>query len=102
MTAFVIVDVRVVRSERLAEYRDIAQASIGKHGGRYLALSRNIEVLEGDWNPATMVVLEFPDGAAARSWYESTDYAPALAIAGTDLVRHMILVDTERSARPAA
>ena len=37
------------------------------------------EGLEGDWDPSRVVVLEFPDRAAARRWIESDAYAPLRA-----------------------
>ncbi len=33
-------------------------------------------VLEGDWTPTRLVVLEFPDMASLRAWYDSPEYAP--------------------------
>jgi uncharacterized protein (DUF1330 family) len=97
MSAYVIVDVRVLSSERLLDYRRVAKASIAKYGGRYLALSSKIDVLEGDWNPGLVVLLDFPSATAARTWYESEDYAPALEIAKSDLGREMIIVDADRA-----
>jgi uncharacterized protein (DUF1330 family) len=34
-------------------------------------------VLEGDWHPSRVVILEFPDLEAARRWYESPEYEEA-------------------------
>ena len=36
-----------------------------------------LAVLEGDWRPSRLVILEFEDLAAARRWYESEAYAEA-------------------------
>jgi uncharacterized protein (DUF1330 family) len=36
-----------------------------------------LAVLEGDWDPARLVVLEFPDLEAAKRWYESAQYQKA-------------------------
>jgi len=33
-------------------------------------------VREGDWQPGIAVIIEFPDLATARAWYESDDYRP--------------------------
>ena len=33
-------------------------------------------MLEGDWEPTRLVVLEFPDMASLRAWYDSPEYAP--------------------------
>lgn len=38
------------------------------------------EVIEGDWNPHRVIVLEFENVARAKDWYASEEYAPALAI----------------------
>ena len=32
------------------------------------------EVLEGDWQPKRLVVIEFPDMEAALGWYRSEEY----------------------------
>ena len=48
-----------------------------RRGGRYLVRGGELAVLEGDWRPSRLVVLEFEDLAAARSWYASARYQEA-------------------------
>jgi uncharacterized protein (DUF1330 family) len=36
-----------------------------------------MDVLEGDWRPPRLVILEFEDLAAARRWYDSEIYRQA-------------------------
>lgn len=36
-----------------------------------------MRVLEGDWQPERVVVIEFDTIEAAEEWYESSDYAEA-------------------------
>jgi uncharacterized protein (DUF1330 family) len=93
MPAYVITDARVISQHGVDEYRRIAKSSIAHYGGRYLALSDKITVLEGEWSPPLLVILEFPDGDAARAWYASPEYAAALPIAADILDRSMIVVD---------
>lgn len=31
---------------------------------------------EGGWNPKRLIILEFPDVAAAKAWHDSPAYAP--------------------------
>jgi uncharacterized protein (DUF1330 family) len=31
-------------------------------------------VLEGDWDPHRLVIVEFPDMAALTAWYDSPEY----------------------------
>jgi len=62
---------------------------IERHGGRYLTRPGGHEVLEGDWRPDRVVVVEFPDMAALKAWYRSPDYQPLIALrrrAATDLL----------------
>ena len=37
-------------------------------------------MLEGDWNPTRLVVLEFPDLEAVQRFYESPEYQAAKAL----------------------
>jgi uncharacterized protein (DUF1330 family) len=90
MPAYVIVNVRVTDPELYREYAAGTPASIARFGGRFLVRGGATEVREGSWSPERVVVLEFPDGEAARAWYESDDYQALLAIrqraAESDLV----------------
>jgi uncharacterized protein (DUF1330 family) len=42
-----------------------------------LARGGELAVLEGDWRPTRLVVLEFEDLAAAKRWYDSESYRQA-------------------------
>jgi uncharacterized protein (DUF1330 family) len=37
-------------------------------------------VLEGDWQPTRLVVVEFPDLEAAKAFYESEEYRAAMKL----------------------
>jgi uncharacterized protein (DUF1330 family) len=43
-------------------------------GGRFVARGGELAVLEGDWHPRRLVVLEFENLEAAKRWYESPGY----------------------------
>jgi uncharacterized protein (DUF1330 family) len=93
VTAYVISDVRGLDPDAVARYRELASASIARHGGSYLTrIGAVIEVLEGDWSPSNVVVVAFPSTAAAREWYRSADYAEALEIRREALSRNLLLV----------
>jgi len=52
---------------------------VAKHGGRYIAQSTEVTVVEGDGPaPSVSVILEFPDRAAAEAWYNDDAYKPWL------------------------
>jgi uncharacterized protein (DUF1330 family) len=77
MPAYVIVETDVSDPERYEHYKTAASAAVTAHGGRYLVRGGDQDVLEGDWRPSRLVVLEFADLAAARRWYDSEQYRQA-------------------------
>ena len=93
MPAYVISDVTLRDAAAVEIYRARAAASIAHHGGRYLARGGAIEVLEGDWKPRALILVEFPDAERARAWYRSPEYALALEVRDAALGRNLILVD---------
>jgi uncharacterized protein (DUF1330 family) len=93
MAAYIISDLTVLDLEAIEVYRTRAAASIARHGGRYLARGGKIEVLEGNWDPNLIVIVEFPDADRARAWYRSPDYAEALAVRDRALSRNLLLVE---------
>ncbi len=93
MPAYVIVEVRVTNPEPYAAYRDLATASVARHGGRFLARGGAVTPLEGDWNPERLVVIEFPSVNAARAWYFSDDYQQALAVRDANSVGKALIIE---------
>jgi uncharacterized protein (DUF1330 family) len=93
MAAYIIVDVDVKDAEAFEAYKQSSAASITQHGGRFIVRSSTYEVLEGNWRPIRLVVLEFPSLKAARRWYESEEYRKVMPIRLQHAVTNMILVD---------
>jgi uncharacterized protein (DUF1330 family) len=77
MPAYVIVETDIVDAAQYERYKAASPAAIAAGGGRFLVRGGELAVLEGDWEPSRLVVLEFPDLAAARRWYESEVYDEA-------------------------
>lgn len=80
MAAYVIANVEITDPEAYEEYRRAVPETIERYGGRFLVRGGASEVLEGDWQPKRIVVLEFPDADAARRWYSSDEYRPLIEI----------------------
>jgi uncharacterized protein (DUF1330 family) len=77
MPAYVIANVtKAWDQDKLVEYRERNTAAVADHGGRFVARGGRHEILEGDYQPIRVVIIEFPDLEAARGWYESAEYAP--------------------------
>jgi uncharacterized protein (DUF1330 family) len=77
MPAYVIACVKDAWDEgKLIEYRDRNTDAVARHGGRFVARGGRHEILEGEYEPVRVVVIEFPDLEAAKGWYDSDEYAP--------------------------
>lgn len=77
MVAYVIVDAEILDPVKYEEYKKLTPQAIAKHGGRFLARGGQTVVLEGDWRPNRVVVIEFPSLEAARNFYTSVEYTAA-------------------------
>ena len=90
MTAYALVNVEITDTVGFANYRKQVPASIAAFGGRFLTRGGAMEVLEGEWLPHRLVILEFPDVATIKAWYYSPEYQQLLQIrertATTDFV----------------
>jgi uncharacterized protein (DUF1330 family) len=69
--AYVIIETDVTDPEQYEKYKAASPGAIAACGGRFLVCGGELAVLEGDWQPSRLVVLEFKDLAAAKSWYKS-------------------------------
>lgn len=97
MAAYVISEVEVLDEAQVRRYRELAAASIARHGGRYLVCGAEPLVAEGDWpGGRRLVVAEFPTMDRLRAWYASADYAEALAVSRGALDRRLLFVDGGR------
>jgi uncharacterized protein (DUF1330 family) len=80
MAAYMIVDVEVLEPVEYQTYRAMVPGTLVPYGGRFVVRGGDFEVLEGDWQPKRIVVLEFPSVEQARAWYDSEEYRAAKAL----------------------
>jgi len=93
MSAYVIVNVKVLDPEIYQEYVKLSPATISAHGGRFVARGGKTEVLEGELPANRVVVLEFPSYERAREWWHSEMYREPKALRQSASEASMILVD---------
>ena len=77
MPAYVIIETDIHDPEQYERYKAASPDAVAGGGGRFLARGGELAVLEGDWNPPRIVVLEFPDIETAKRWYDSPGYQEA-------------------------
>ncbi len=93
MPAYVVVDIDVHDPERYREYVERAPEAVAQFGGRYVARAGRTEVLEGDWEPARFVILEFPTYEDAKAWWASEEYAEAKALRQATATTRMVVTE---------
>lgn len=92
MSAYIIVDVKVHDAKLYEEYKGQVQPTLDQYNGRFVVRGGDPELLEGDWNPSRLVVLEFPSTEDARAWWSSEEYAEPKALRQRSAVTRMVLV----------
>lgn len=92
MSVFLIFDVEVHDAERFKDFMRAAKPLVEDVGGRYLVRGGAFEVLEGDWVPSRLVLIEFPSMAAFRTFYEG-DYQKAKAIRDECSTARLVVVE---------
>jgi uncharacterized protein (DUF1330 family) len=102
MAAYAIAAIKVQDPEAYARYRELSSASVARHGGRWVIRGGEHEVVEGDWDPGRLVVIEFDDMDAARAWWTSDDYREAAEVRRSASVGSIVLVEGATSAPPAS
>ena len=99
MPAYVINDMEVTDPALLEEYKRLSPATVAQFGGKFLARGGAFGVLEGDWLPKRLVILEFPDRGQAEAWANSAEYAAAKKIRQRAARSNIVVV--EGAAPPA-
>ncbi|MDP2171911.1 MAG: DUF1330 domain-containing protein [Rhodocyclaceae bacterium] len=91
--AYLIVDAKSSDPQAMQRYRELAQVAVAQYGGRYVVRGGDYQVLEGDWRPQRLVVVEFPSLEQARSFYDSPEYLAARAARAGVSSFDMLLVE---------
>lgn len=92
MPAYIIVEVDVHHPAEYEAYKKLVPASLMPFDGKFIVRGGETETLEGDWQPARIVVLQFPTEELARQWWASEEYAPAKELRQRTAATKMILV----------
>jgi len=76
MKAYLVLDFSIIDIDNFMVYvRDIKQY-IEKHKGKYIVEGVKPEVIEGDWAPDTLVILEFPSSENAKEFLNDSNIQP--------------------------
>ncbi len=93
MGAYFVIDLDVHDAAGFDEYVRVVSGVIEKYGGRYLVYRAGVEVLEGDWKPKRLTVIEFPSKARAKEFYDSKEFREIVHLRHRSAKTNLILVE---------
>ena len=93
MPAYLIADIEVTDPVGYDEYKKRVPAVIAAHGGRYLARGGASEVLEGTWRPKRSAIIEFPNLASMKAFWESPEYRPLREIRERSAKSNLVVIE---------
>jgi len=93
MSAYVIVEIEVLDPVGYEDYKQLAGVTVEKYGGKYIVRGGKTEVLEGNWNPKRIVVLEFGTAERAKEWLNCEEYREPRKMRHRTARTNMILVE---------
>jgi uncharacterized protein (DUF1330 family) len=81
MSAYFLLDISAITDEaKMEEYRRGVFSTVEQYRGRYLIIGGKQKSLEGDWQPAFPVLIEFENLKQADRWYNSDEYRDLLKL----------------------
>lgn len=93
MNAYLVLDITIKDFKGFREYIHKIPEFIAKHSGRYIVQGTEPDVMEGDWNPERLVVIEFPSRENAKAFLQDPDAQTLFAIRHKTTTNKLILVD---------
>ena len=94
MSAYIVVDAKIIDSEQQKLYGEKAASVVAKFGGEYLARGGKLSVKETKrGTPVRLVIVKFPSYEQAENFYNSPDYQEALMISEKAAERTFSIVE---------
>lgn len=77
MKYYAVAEIEMTDRAWAREYVRNVTPMVERHGGRYLARTGNVTVMEGERAPPhVFLIIEWPSREAAQAFYDSAEYAP--------------------------
>ena len=93
MAAYIIVDVTIYNENEYARYRSLTPATIEAYDGKFIVRGGKTEIIEGQWSPGRLVIIEFPTAERAKEWWSSPEYSAIKKIRHDNAKSNMLLVE---------
>lgn len=93
MSAYLVLDFSIKDLSGFLPYVDAIPAFIAKHGGRYIVRGVEPTVMEGEWAPERMVILEFPCRENAKAFLDDSEAQALFGVRHRTTNSKLVLVD---------
>ena len=93
MKAYLVLDLAIHDFAGFTPYIASIPAYIEKHSGKYIVRGVEPTIVEGDWKPQRVVVIEFPDRRNAEAFLTDDDLQDLFKIRHATTTSKLILVE---------
>ena len=93
MKAYLVLDLQVRDFAGFSPYIAAIPEHIARHGGRYIVQGAEPTVIEGDWTPQRLVILEFPDRVHAEAFLGDPDIQDLFKVRHDTTTSQLVLVE---------
>src|ERR1700704_3360546 len=93
MKAYLVLDLSVHDFGGFRKYIAEIPAFIAKHSGKYIVQGVQPTIIEGDWNPERMVIIEFPERAKAEAFLGDPEIKELFKVRHSTTTGKLVLVD---------
>ena len=89
---YLYAEFEVLDPAEFEKYREKVASVSASFGGRYVVRRAEPEVLDGDWTPKRLVIIEFDSPARVRAFYDSPAYQAILPFRLGSTRGHVLLL----------
>jgi uncharacterized protein (DUF1330 family) len=93
MKAYLVLDLSVHDFGGFRKYIAEIPAFIAKHSGKYIVQGVQPTIIEGDWKPERMVIIEFPERAKAEAFLGDSELKDLFKVRHSTTTSKLVLVD---------
>ena len=94
MPAYVLIDIDIQDSDRFGQYVEAITPMLEAADARAVSFDAAPSVVEGDWAPSNIVVLEFPTKSAADTFFASDEYQPLRSLRHSIATTRIVIAET--------
>lgn len=93
MKAYLVLDLSVNDFSGFKKYIAEIPAFIAKHSGRYIVQGVQPTIIEGDWKPERLVIIEFPEHQNAEAFLADPEIQDLFKVRHETTTSKLVLAD---------